>query len=168
MGTVITPQLVEVIDVFNAQRFRPTGETQQLLDCQLQRWGLAMECPIAADSSYDSELNWVLPELGIRMSRMCTRRRHAKPGSSQLTAVTAEWDTHSWTTTDLLLGIEIPVNGAARIVRAEEFADAVAGGLLRLSEADYAFRTMHRILGELGRHRDLNQWLSYRGIFDSW
>lgn len=166
MGTVVTPQLVEVIDVFNAQRFRPTGETQQLLDCQLARWGLSMETPAPPNSQYDTEITWVLPELGVRLSRMRTRRRHAKPGPSLLTATTAQWDTHSWTMTDLLLGIEIPTEGAARISRTEEFASAVSRGLIRLSEADYAFRTMHRILGELGSHGSLREWLAAQGLPD--
>lgn len=166
MGTVITPQLVEVVDVFNAQRFRPTGEVQQLLDCQLAPWGLAIETPAAPDSHYDSEITWVLPELGVRLSRMRTRRRHAKPGPSLLTAVTAQWDTYSWTMTDLLLGIEVPTEGAARISRTEDFARAVSGGMIRLSEADYAFRTMHRILGELGIYGSLEEWLAVQGLPD--
>lgn len=167
MGTVITPQLVEVVDVLNAQRFRPSGEIQQLLDCQLAPWGLFFESPAPSDSHYDSEITWVLPELGVRLSRMSTRRRHAKPGPSLLTAITAQWDAHSWHMTDLLLGIEVPTRGAARISRTEDFAQAVSAGMIRLSEADYAFRTMHRILGELGVHGALQEWLAAQGL-PSW
>ena len=47
-------------------------------------------------------------------------------------------------------------------------ATAVATGVLRREEADYALRTVHRTLDEVTRHRDLNQWLAYRGIFDVW
>lgn len=168
MGTAITPQLVDVIDVFSAQRFRSCGATDQLTECRLERWGLSLECPTPEDSGYDSEIMWFLPDLGLRLSRLRTRKRHARRSATVLTAFNVEWDTQSWRTTNLLLGLELPEDGPARVVRAEEFGDAVSEGAIRLSEADYAFRTVHRTLSELGHHRDLNQWLAFRGVFDTW
>lgn len=136
--------------------------------CRFERWGLALECPTPEDPTHEAEISWLLPEPGLRLTRYRPRRRHSRRGPSQLTAVHIERDTRSWRTTDLLLGLQVPDHGAARIVQSEEFADAVATGIIRPGEADYAFSTVHRTLEELSRHRDLNQWLAHRGIFDLW
>ncbi len=85
-----------------------------------------------------------------------------------LTAVHIERNTRSWTTTDLLLGLEIHDQRSARIVRAEDFATAISSGVIRSSGAEYALRTVHRTFEELTLHRDINQWLAHRGIFDPW
>jgi uncharacterized protein len=168
VGAVVTPQLVDVVDVFSAQRFQPSGVTQQLDDCHVERWGLSLHCQTPEDPAHDGETTWLLPGHGLRLTRHRPRRRHARRGPSLITAVYIERDTRSWTTTDLLLGLEIPDQGAARVIRSEEFAAAISGGLIRPSEADYALRTVHRALEELIVHRDVNQWLAHRGIFDSW
>jgi predicted RNA-binding protein associated with RNAse of E/G family len=168
MGAVVTSQLVDVIDVFSARRLHQSGSTQQLDECQVEPWGLSLRCPTPADPVYDGEITWLLLEDGLRLTRYQSRRRHAQRGPSLITAVCIDRDTRSWTTTDLLLGLEIPDCGAPRVIQSEDFAAAISRGLIRLSEADYALRTMHRTLEELILHRDVGQWLADRGIFDSW
>lgn len=168
MAAAISPQLVEVIDVFSSQRRHPSGYVHQLEVCHVERWGLAVECPTPEAADHAAEITWLLPDLGLKLTRFRPRSRHSRPGPSTLTAVHIERETRSWTTTDLLLGLEIQDRGRARITHAAEFATAVATGALRLSEADYALHTVHRTLDEITRHRDLNQWLAYRGIFEIW
>lgn len=168
MATAIGSQLVDVVDVFSAQRFAAAHEPQQLTDCHVEQWGLSLKCPTPEDPVHDGEITWLIPDFGLRLTQYLPRRRHAKRASSLITAVNIERDTRSWTTTDLLLGLEIPEQGFPRIVHAEEFATAVSSGLIRLSEADYALRTVHRAFEEVSRHRDVNQWLAHRGIFDLW
>ncbi|WP_223839296.1 hypothetical protein [Saccharopolyspora pogona] len=163
-----SPQLVEVIDVFSSQRRQPSGSVAQLEVCHVERWGLAVECPTPEAPDHDAEITWLLPDLGLRLTRYRPRRRHSRPGPSMLTAVHIERETRSWTMTDLLLGLEVGDHGRARITHATEFAAAVGNGLIRLSEADYALRTVHRTLDEVTRHRDINQWLAHRGIFQLW
>lgn len=142
--------------------------TQQLNGCHLERWGLSLECPTPEDPAHDGEIIWLLPELGVRMTQYRPRSRHARRGSSLVTAARIEWNTRSWTTTDLLLGLEIPEQGTARVIQSEDFASAVSDGAIRLSEADYALRTVLRTFDEIRLHRDLNQWLAHRGVFDPW
>jgi uncharacterized protein len=168
VSAAISPQLVEVIDVFSSQRRRPSGFVAQLEVCHVERWGLAVECSTPDAAEHSTEITWLLPDLGLRLTRYRPRSRHSRPGPSMLTAVHIERETRSWTTRDLLLGLEIGHHGRARITRAAEFAAAVGSGMIRLSEADYALRTVHRTLEEVTRHRDINQWLAYRGIFDVW
>jgi predicted RNA-binding protein associated with RNAse of E/G family len=168
VATAIASQLVDVVDVFSAQRFSAAHEPEQLTDCHVESWGLSLKCPTPDDPTHDGEITWLIPDFGLRLTQLRPRRRHAKRSSSRVTAVHIERDTRSWTTTDLLLGLEVPEHGSSRIVHAEEFAAAVSSGLIRLSEADYALRTVHRALEEISRHRDVNQWLAYRGIFDLW
>lgn len=167
MGTVVIPRLVDVVDLFSAQRYQSTGGSQHLAECQVEPWGLSITCS-AEEAGHDDEITWLLPDLGLRLTQYRPRRRHARRESTLVTAVNIERDTRSWTTTDLLLGLEVPEYGTTRVVKHEDFASAVSEGLIRLSEADYALRTVHRTMEELSRHRDVNQWLAYRGIFDAW
>lgn len=86
-----------------------------------------------------------------------------------LTAVKIQRDTRSWRTTDLLLGLEIRGNCTPRFSRSEDFAAAVAGGVLTLPDADLALRTVHHALEELcGCGHDVDIWLARKGIVDSW
>ncbi|MFR9730094.1 hypothetical protein ACL03H_12765 [Saccharopolyspora sp. MS10] len=167
MGTVGTPQLVDTIDLLAGQRSH-SGAVVPLDRCQVERWGLSIERATPEDPAHDGEVTWLMPELGLRLTRRRSRRRHSRREPSRLTVVRIERGARSWVTTDLLLGLQIPDQGAARIVQAEEFATAISAGMIRLSEADYALRTAHRTLEEITQHRDINQWLAYRGIFDLW
>ncbi|MBA8825943.1 hypothetical protein FHX42_003309 [Saccharopolyspora lacisalsi] len=165
---MIAAQPVEVVDVFSAQRHLPSGATQQLDDCHLEKWGLSLKCPTPQDPAHDSEITWLLPELGVRLTQYRPRSRHARREGSLVTAARIEPNTRSWTTTDLLLGLEIPEGGTTRVIHSEDFAAAVSGGAIRLSEADYALRTVLRTFDEIRLHRDLNQWLAHRGVFEPW
>lgn len=134
--------------------------------CRVQQWGLAMERPAPEAPDQDTEVTWLLPDLGLRMLRHRPRRRHSRPGPSVLTATRIERNPRSWTATDLLLGLEVGDGAPARIARAEQFAAAVESGALLQSEADFALETIHRTLSEITAHRDVGQWLAYRGIFE--
>ncbi len=168
MSAATIPQLADVVDVFGAERVHSSGSRHRLTHCHVEPWGLSYSCPTPEDPAHDGEITWLLPDVGIRLTQFRPRRRHARRESTELTAVHIQRDTRSWTTTDLLLGLEVPDGGSARIIRSEEFAAAVSGGVIRLSEADYALRTVHRTLEEITLHRDLQQWLAHRGIYDQW
>ena len=66
MGTAITPQLVDVVDIVTAVRSYSSGTARQLRTCQEERWGLRTECPTPEDPFYDSEVTWLLPEERVR------------------------------------------------------------------------------------------------------
>ncbi|KAA2261626.1 hypothetical protein F0L68_16255 [Solihabitans fulvus] len=169
MGAVITPQLVDVVDTLTAVRSYSSGTTRQLTTCRVERWGLRMECPTPEDPFSDSEVTLLLPDLGLRLTQLRPRSRHARSGPSILTSVRVERDTRSWRTTDLLLGLAVPGGTTARIVRSEDFAAAVAGHVLLPGDADLALRTVHRTLEELSRYRhDLGTWLTDQGIYEVW
>ena len=168
MATSSSPQLVEIIDLFSSRRSHSAGGARQLDVCRVEPWGLSLECPTPEDPLADGEVTWLMADLGLKLTRFRPRRRHSRRGPSLLTAVHVERDTRSWTTTDLLLGLEVPDRGPARIAHYEEFAEAVQQGMIRLNQADYALRTVHRTLEEVSLHRDLNQWLAHRGIFEIW
>jgi uncharacterized protein len=169
VGTAITPQLVDVVDTFTSSRTYSSGTTRHLRTCQVERWGLRTECPTPEDPFCDSEVTWLLPTLNLRLTYQRPRSRHAKAGPSVLTAVRATSDGRYWRTTDLLLGLESPTGTRARIVRAEEFAAAVAGRVIRVGDADLAMCTVHKTLEEFSHFRhDLSGWLAYKHIFDVW
>lgn len=169
MGTAITPQLVDVVDTVTAVRSYSSGTARQLRTCQEERWGLRTECPTPEDPFYDSEVTWLLPEMNLRLTHRRTRSRHAQRGPSELTAVRVFRDGRYWRTTDLLLGLAAAGGQAARIIRSEEFAAAVAGRVLLVNDADLALCTVHKTLEELSRLRhDLSGWLAHKRIFEVW
>ena len=169
MGTVITPQLIDVVDPVAAVRSYSSGTTRPLRSCTLERWGLRMECPTPEDPFAESEVTWLMPDLNLRLTHQRPRSRHARSVPSELTAVRVIRDGRLWRTVDLLLGLAAPGGTSARIVRSEDFAAAVAGRVLRAADADLALRTVHQTLEELSRLRhDLGSWLAYKRIFEVW
>ncbi|MCP2261122.1 hypothetical protein LX15_004842 [Streptoalloteichus tenebrarius] len=169
MGAVITPQLVDIVDTLTAERSYSSGSSRHLRTCQVESWGLRMEYPTPEDPFADSEVTWLLPDVGLRLTHQRPRSRHARGGPSVLTAVRVQRDSRTWRTTDLLLGLAVPGGTSARIVRSEEFAAAIAGQVLRPGDADLALRTIHRTLEEVSRHRhDLGAWLLAHGVYDPW
>ncbi|ACU39337.1 hypothetical protein KCV87_27860 [Actinosynnema pretiosum subsp. pretiosum] len=168
MGTVITPQLVDVVDTVSAVRNYSSGASRRLTTCQVEDWGLRLECPTPEDPFTDSEVTWLMPDLGLRLTRRRPRAPHTD-SSSVLTAVRVVRDGRTWRTTDLLLGLEVPGGTTARIVRSEDFAAAISGGVISPADADLALRTVHRTLEQVSQHRhDLADWLVNRGIYDRW
>lgn len=164
----MAPRLVDVVDVFSGLRHHPSGATVRLDDCHVEHWGLAFRCSTVDDQLPADEITWLLPEYGLRLRRYESRRRHARGEPTLISAARIEHDARSWTITDLLLSLEVPDSGATRLLRSDDFGAAISGGLIRCNEADYALRTVHRVLDEISRHRDLRHWLSYLGITEAW
>lgn len=169
MGTAITPQLVDIVDTFTAERSYSSGMVRRLTFCGVEPWGLRTECPTPDDPFVDSEVTWLLPDMGLRLTHKRPRSRHARSGPSTLTAVRVQRDTRCWRTTDLLLGLSVPGGTTARIIGAEEFAAAVAGRILRPDDADLALRTVHRTWEEVSRcYHDVVTWLNYQRVHTPW
>lgn len=169
VGAVTTPQLVDVVDTISGVRSYSSGGSRTLSSCYAERWGLRIEHPTPEDPFSDSEVTWLMPELGLRLTTYRPRSRHARSSPSVLSAVRVERDHRHWQTTDLLLGLAVPGGTTARIVRSEDFAAAVAGRVLRPGDADQALRTVHRTLEELSNvNHNLTSWLTWHGIYDSW
>lgn len=145
-------------------RRRHASGVDDLQRCRVERWGLEVEYDTPHASDHAAEHVWLLPEIGLRLTRFRPRRRHSRPNASLLTAAHIEPDRSSWACADLVLGLELPEQRRPRIVRSEEFGTAVATGRIRSCEADTALRTMHRMLAELSTHGGLDRWLTARGI----
>ncbi|RZS29839.1 hypothetical protein EV193_11895 [Herbihabitans rhizosphaerae] len=169
MGTVITPQLIDIIDPVSAVRTYSSGTVQRLRTCEIERWGLRVECPTPDDPFHDLEVSWLLPDLNLRLTHQRPRSRHARREPSVLTAVRIYRAGQAWRTTDLLLGLSAMGGRTARIVQCEEFAAAVAGRVLRPGDANLALHTVHKTLEELSHFRhDVGAWLSAKHIFEVW
>ncbi|MGH3620810.1 MAG: DUF402 domain-containing protein [Sciscionella sp.] len=169
MRTTTTPQLIDVVNTFTAERSYSSGDTRALSVCTVEGWGLRTECAIPEDPFVESEATWVLADASVRLSHQRPRSRHARPTPTVLTAVRVQRDTRSWRTTDLLLGMAITGGTTSRLVHVEEFAAAVAGQVIRPHDADFALQTLHRVMEELAHcHHNVGVWLGYQGIVDSW
>src|SRR5438309_11148429 len=78
VGTVITPQLVDTVDTFTGVRSYSSGGTRHLTTCQVEGWGLRMDCPTPEDPFADCEVTWLLPDLGLRLTHQRPRPRHGR------------------------------------------------------------------------------------------
>lgn len=135
----------------------------------VEPWGLRTECPSPDDPVADSEVTWLVPQLGLRLTYHRPRSRHARRGPSRLTAVRVRSDHHAWWTTDLLLSLEVHHGTSTRIARVAEFSEAVTTGLLSPGDADLALGVVHRTLAAITQQRhDLRGWLTSVGITDRW
>jgi predicted RNA-binding protein associated with RNAse of E/G family len=167
--TSTPPQLIDVINTFTGERTSSSGVTNQLSVCTVEPWGLRTECHTPEDPMIGSETTWILTEAGVRLTHLRARSQHAKPAPTVLTAVRYQRDTRSWRITDLLLGMSITSGSTCRIIRLEEFSTAVSTRVIRSSDANYALRTLHRVLEELARcHHDIEVWLGHQGVVDAW
>ncbi|MGH3440296.1 MAG: DUF402 domain-containing protein [Sciscionella sp.] len=169
MRTAITAQLTDIVNTFTAERTYSSGGTTPLTLCSVERWGLRTDCTTPEHPFVESEATWLLADSGLRLTLQRARSRHSKPLPTVLTAVKVQRDTRSWQTTDLLLGLEIAGNRTPRFARSEEFASAVAGGVITPPDADLALQTVHQALEELcSCDHDVDIWLARQGIVDSW
>lgn len=172
MDAVITPQLVDVVDMRSEVRSF-SGRTQRLTECTVEPWGLRMVCPPMEsgheDEAPESEITWLVPRLGLRLTCPRPRSRHARHGPSRLTAVRVRSDHHSWWTTDLQLGLEVRPGTSTRITKVAEFSAAVTNGLLSPGDADLALGVVHRTFAAISQQRhDLHTWLGSVGLPARW
>lgn len=165
----MTPQLVDVVDTVTRVRMYSSGTVRRLSTCHAEPWGLHLEFSTPEDPDIESEACWLMPAEGLRLAAQRPRSRHDRCRSSTLTAVRIEHDTRHWRTTDMLLGLRVVSGSVPRFASSENFAAAVAGGVLRPVDADLALQSVHRALEQLSaHHHDLGSWLVGRGIRQHW
>lgn len=166
VSTVIPRRLVDVIDVSLAVRTFSSGVSQSLRTCTVEPWGVRLTAVTPDDPLVAAEHAWLVPEQGLRVRRRYLVGGDAgEPPAIEIDAVRSEWDGRRWRSADLLLGILLRAGRPARVVRSEEFADALQGGVLTPADGDEAMATVHRVLGELVDHRhDPERWLAALGL----
>jgi hypothetical protein len=160
---------VDVVDTVTGVRTYSSGTVRKLSACHAEPWGLHLEFPTPEDPDWESEACWLLPAEGLRLSARRPRLHDRRTRSSVLTAVRIEHDARHWRTTDMLLGLTLVSGSVPRFASSEEYAAAVAGGVLRQVDADLALHAVNRALQQLARHgHDLAAWLAGRGITQHW
>lgn len=121
-------------------------------------WGLHTVRVDPDDPFVMLERAWLLPAAGLRVRRRWAPGETTCPRTT-IGAVRVGVDERRWSTTDLVLGLEVPHGRRARVAHAADFAAALQGALLSPVDADQAMATVHRVLGELVAHRhDLDRW----------
>lgn len=169
MTAVIPARLTDVVNIVDGERTYPSGGIQKLTVCSVEQWGLRTEYLTPEHPLIESETAWLLAEAGLRLIHHRRRSRHATAGPTLFTAVKVQRDSQSWWTTDLLLGLELPVAGMPRFAGSEQFATAVRGGTLTSLDADIALKIVHRALEELSHcGHNMDSWLTRQGITTPW
>lgn len=169
MDAVLTSQLVDVVDTVTETRTYSSGTVRRLTACRAESWGLQVEFSTPEDPDTETEVCWLLPAAGLRLSAGRPRSAGNRDRSTVLTAVRIEHDNRYWRTTDLLLGLTVVSGSVPRFAGAEDFAAAAASGVLRQADADLALHSVHLALEQMAGHQhDLGSWLTDRGITQQW
>ncbi len=168
MGVHIHPPKVETFDIAAMTNTDPKGFVRNVDEYRLEEFGLYMARPVDGHPEISYFQSWLLPRLGLRVSRW-----GAHPGASfdhdfYLDVVDIEVGP-AWQTTDLYLDITVRTSVHQELHDVDETLDALSAGLIDHAAARRAFeRAFAAIDGIAAANRDVDAWLAGQGIPVTW
>jgi predicted RNA-binding protein associated with RNAse of E/G family len=132
-------------------------------------FGLYMSREVVSRQEADWIESWLLPRLGLRVSKWAWRPGFDRGYDYYLDIVHIEKGATRWRATDLYLDVTVRSSTAATLEDIDEFVAAVAENLLPTDLAQYALEVSHRTMIALTRYGfDLNVWLAAEGADITW
>lgn len=168
MGVHIHPPKVEIFDVTAMTNTDPKGFVRKVDEYRLEEFGLYMARPVDGHPEIAYFRSWLLPALGLRVSRW-----GAHPGARfghdfYLDIVDIETGP-VWRTTDLYLDILVTTGHKQRLEDTDETLAALTEGLIDHATARRAFeRAFTAMDGIATAGHDVNAWLAGQGIPVTW
>jgi len=168
VGVHIHPPKVETFDIAAMTNTDPKGFVRNVDEYRLEEFGLYMARPVDGHPEISYFQSWLLPRLGLRVSRW-----GAHPGASfdhdfYLDVVDIEVGP-AWQTTDLYLDITVRTSVHQELHDVDETLDALSAGLIDHAAARRAFeRAFAAIDGIAAANRDVDAWLAGQGIPVTW
>jgi predicted RNA-binding protein associated with RNAse of E/G family len=160
---------VEIFDVESHLNIDNKGFVRSVADYRMLPFGLYMSREVVARESASWLESWILPKLGLRVSRWAWNRGFAEDYDFYIDIVDVEPGGPRWRATDLYLDITVKTGAASVLLDVEEFLDAVRLGLLPVALAARALDASHRALAGLARYgNDLHAWLESEGVTLAW
>jgi hypothetical protein len=165
----VHPPKVETFDVLARTNTDNKGFVRPVHEYAATSFGLYMSREVEARPTADWIESWIIPRLGLRISRWSWKPGHAQDYDYYLDIVDVQNSPKLWSTKDLYLDITIQSRRESRILDIDEFAGAVAAGLISLTVATRALEISHGTMVALATHRnDLDSWLATEGIALTW
>jgi uncharacterized protein len=164
----IHPPKVEIFDIVAMTNTDPKGFVRKVDEYRLEEFGLYMARPVDGHPEISYFRSWLLPRLGLRVSRW-----GAHPGARfdhdfYLDVVDIETGP-SWRTTDLYLDILVTTGHDQQLLDVDETLDALTESLIDHTAARRAFeRAFAAVDGIAAAGHDVDAWLAGQGIPVTW
>lgn len=168
-GLPIHPPKVEIFDVAEGTNTDPKQRIRAVDEYRHHSWGLYLARPVAGHPELTYLESWLLPELGLRVSRWERVPGHEVDYDYYLDIVGITTGARQWRSEDYYLDITVGNGRFANLLDVDEFLVAVRAELLDPMTAQGALEVAWRTVAELAEARYvLADWLRDKGIELSW
>jgi len=164
----VHPPKVEIFDIAAKTNTDPKGFVRDVDEYRLEDFGLYMARPVRGHPEISYFRSWLIPRLGLRVSRW-----GAHPGARfdhdfYLDVVDIEVGP-AWRPVDLYLDILVTAGQSQRLEDVDETLAALTEGLIDHAAARRAFeRAFAAVDGIAAADHDVDAWLAGQGIAATW
>src|SRR5262245_52047914 len=146
----------------------PKGFTRRVDEYRHEEFGLFMARPVEGHPEISYFESWLLPRLGLRVSRWGAHSGESFMHDYYLDVVDIEVGP-AWRTTDLYLDITVRTGVQQELHDVDETLAALSAGLIDHEAARRAFeRAFHAVDGIAAATWDVDAWLAGQGIRVTW
>ncbi|MER7011868.1 DUF402 domain-containing protein [Saccharopolyspora sp. NPDC000359] len=169
LGLPVHPPKVEVFDLAAGTNTDPKGHVRPVQLFHREPFGLYLTRAMPGHVRLAALESWLLPALGLRVTRWHWRPGHERDLDYYLDVVDVEVGEQRWRSVDHYLDVEVRTGRAADLLDVDEFVVAVRAELLDAETAQRAMEHAYAAVDGLARHGyDLSAWLRDSGIELSW
>jgi predicted RNA-binding protein associated with RNAse of E/G family len=164
----VHPPKIEIFDVAAMTNTDPKGKVRPVDEYRLEDFGLYMARPVVGHPHIAYFRSWLLPALGLRVSRWGWHPGATRNCDFYIDVVDIEAGP-VWRTTDLYLDILVRTGHDQRLLDTDEALAALAAGLIDRDAGQRAFECAFRAVdGIAAAGRDVDAWLARQGISATW
>ena len=168
VNATIHPPKVEIFDIAAMTNTDPKGFVRAVDEYRLEDFGLYMARPVDGHPWIAYFRSWLLPRLGLRVSRWGVHPGTEIDYDFYVDVVDIE-SGPSWRTTDLYLDILVTTGHSQRLLDTEETLAALTEGFIDHTAAMRAFeRAFTAVDGIAAADHDVDAWLAGQGIPVTW
>jgi predicted RNA-binding protein associated with RNAse of E/G family len=168
VNATIHPPKIEIFDIAAMTNTDPKGFVRAVDEYRLEDFGLFMARPVDGHPEIAYFQTWLLPRLGLRVSRWGSHPGMRFDYDYYLDLVDIETGP-VWQTTDLYLDIQVTTGQDQRLLDTDETLEALTAGLIDHAAARRAFeRAFVAVDGIAAANRDVDAWLAGQGIAVTW
>lgn len=169
LGLPVHPPKVEVFDLVAGTNTDPKGHVRTVRHFHREPFGLYLARTMPGHPRLASFESWLLPDLGLRVTRWAWHPGHERDLDFYLDVVDVEVGEQQWRTLDRYLDVEVRDGRSADLLDVDEFVLAVQARLLDAATAQRAVERACAAVDGLARHGyQLSAWLRDSGIELSW
>jgi predicted RNA-binding protein associated with RNAse of E/G family len=168
VNVALHPPKVEVFDIEAMTNTDPKGFVRRVDEYRLADFGLFMARPLAGHPEIAYVQSWLLPRLGLRVSKWDMHPGAPSNQDYYIDVVDIETGP-AWRTTDLYLDIVVRTGRDQRLLDTDETLTALRAGLIDQATAERAFDRAYRAVdGIAAAGREVDAWLAAEGIPVAW